>query len=796
MITEIADVLQQNRQIAYLLMQRYLEREQQLLLRSDLVEIFESFCRTEEGKELRDSVLDTILHTAQEAVIQSPSIFLALRDGVASWRYVQLHADDLFCRDIDVAEFLTVKERVVDGRQDQDEWALQVDLGPFERNFPRLKETRSIGRGVEFLNRHLSGQLFAQLGKGDDHLFKFLRVHQVRGQQLMLNNLVRDIEELRAALRKSEAILAKQSPEAEWETVGHELRQLGFERGWGATVARIAETMNLLSDILEAPSPDQLARFLARIPMISSIVVLSPHGYFGQANVLGKPDTGGQVVYILDQVRALEEEMRRSIQEQGLDITPKIIVITRLIPEATDCGCDQKIEAISGTHHAQILRVPFRDATGEVVPHWISRFKVWPYLERFAQETEKEILAELQERPDMVIGNYSDGNLVATLLSRSLGVTQCNIAHALEKTKYVYSDLYWREHEKEHSFACQFTADFIAMNMADFIITSTYQEIAGTAHGVGQYESYSAFSLPGLYRVVDGINVFDPKFNIVSPGADPEIFFPHSDGDRRPQELRDTVSDLLYGAQTAETRGELSDRDKPVIFTMSRLDRIKNAAGLVEWYGRSAALQDEANLFLVGGYIDPNLSQDGDEQAQIRRIHKLFDEYDLEDKVRWVPMQTDKNIVGEIYRCVADTRGAFVQPALFEAFGLTVIEAMSSGLPVFATRYGGPLESIENGVSGFHIDPNHGDRAATRMAEFLSAARADPAVWQGISTGAISRVQERYTWKLYASRLLALSRIYGFWRFNTDIEREETQRYMDMFYGLMYRPLASQIEQS
>ena len=32
---------------------------------------------------------------------------------------------------------------------------------------------------------------------------------------------------------------------------------------------------------------------------------------------------------------------------------------------------------------------------------------------------------------------------------------------------------------------------------------------------VGQYESNWAFTLPGLYRVVHGINVFDPEFNIV-----------------------------------------------------------------------------------------------------------------------------------------------------------------------------------------------------------------------------------------------------------------------------------------
>ena len=40
----------------------------------------------------------------------------------------------------------------------------------------------------------------------------------------------------------------------------------------------------------------------------------------------------------------------------------------------------------------------------------------------------------------------------------------------------------------------------------------------------------------------------------------------------------------------------------------------------------------------------------------------------------------------------ADKKGAFVQPALYEAFGLTVIEAMSCGLPTFATIRGGPAE--------------------------------------------------------------------------------------------------------
>ena len=41
--------------------------------------------------------------------------------------------------------------------------------------------------------------------------------------------------------------------------------------------------------------------------------------------------------------------------------------------------------------------------------------------------------------------------------------------------------------------------------------------------------------------------------------------------------------------------------------------------------------------------------------------------------------------------------------------------------------------------------------------------------------------------ELHAKKLLSLSRIYGFWRYITKLEREETRRYLDMFYGLMLR---------
>ena len=52
-------------------------------------------------------------------------------------------------------------------------------------------------------------------------------------------------------------------------------------------------------------------------------------------------------------------------------------------------------------------------------------------------------------------------------------------------------------------------------------------------------------------------------------------------------------------------------------------------------------------------------------------------------------------------------------------------------------------------------------------------------------------MNQRYTWKGYAERLMTLSRVYGFWRYVTDLERAETQRYLEMFYTLQFRPLAN-----
>ncbi|CAH1434148.1 unnamed protein product [Lactuca virosa] len=741
-------------------------------------------------KKLIEGPFGEVLKTAQEGIVFPPFVALAVRPRPGVWEYVRVDAYQLSVEQLTVSEYLVFKEELVG--QYNNSYVLELDFEPFNSTFPRPTRSSSIGNGVQFLNRHLSSSMFRSKDCLEP-LLDFLRTHRHDGHVMMLNDRIHSMTRLQSSMVKAEDYLSKLPPDTPYSEFQYELQGLGFERGWGNNAERILEMMHLLSDILQAPDPSILETFLGRIPMVFNVVILSIHGYFGQANVLGLPDTGGQIVYILDQVRALENEMLLKLKHQGLDIKPKILIVTRLIPDAKGTSCNQPLERVSGTEHTHILRVPFRTEKG-ILKKWISRFDVWPYLEKFAEDAASEISAELHGTPDLIIGNYSDGNLVASLLSYKMGVTQCNIAHALEKTKYPDSDLYWKKFDEKYHFSCQFTADLLAMNNADFIITSTYQEIAGTKNTVGQYESHSSFTLPGLYRVVHGIDVFDPKFNIVSPGADMSIYFSYTEKEKRLTSLHTTIAKLLYDPEQNEVHvGNLKDQSKPMIFSMARLDHVKNISGLVEWYAKSSKLRELANLVVVAGYINVKRSSDREEISEIEKMHELFKKYKLDGQVRWISAQTNRAQNGELYRYIADGRGIFVQPAFYEAFGLTVVESMTCGLPTFATCHGGPAEIIEDGVSGFHIDPYHPDSAAVTMVNFFQKCKEDPTYWVKISEGGLKRIHERYTWKIYSERLMTLAGVYSFWKYVSKLDRREIRRYLEMFYILKFRDLVKSV---
>lgn len=790
MLDNFDKIINENKKDFFRYLKRLSKKNRNLFVQGNLLDIFDEFANRNNLKKKEE--LRNCISMLQESVRIEDIICFDVREKIASSQFYRFNIEEQYFEKISPYEYLRVKELLVDNTSAHDVPTLQFKT--FYYKFPGVKDSKSIGSGVEFLNRYLSSKMLTQPEEIREKLFHFLSLHKYDSEQLILNDRIKNVDQLNIQIDKAIKYLKKLDDNIPYSEFKHYLQDLGFEKGLGSNVKRVLDTLTLLDDLLQKPDHIALKKFISNMPMIFRIAVISPHGYFGQDGVLGLPDTGGQVVYILDQVKALEKSLSESLRKAGVNASPKIIILSRLIPNAGRTNCNVRLEKVYNTKNCWILRVPFRTNNPALTDNWISRFEIWPYLEEFANDSAKELLAEFGSRPDLVIGNYSDGNLVATILSKRFGVTQCNIAHALEKSKYLYSAMYWKSHEDQYHFSLQFTADLIAMNSANFIITSSYQEIAGTESSIGQYESYKNYTLPDLYRVIDGISIHHPKFNIVPPGVNESIYFPYTKKDQRMKEIQDELNEIIFGSEGFDfVLGKLENPDLIPIFSMARLDKIKNITGLVKWFAESKELQEISNLIIVAGMINPENSSDSEEREQIHLIHNLINSHNLHSKIRWIGKHFKKDESGEIYRIIADRKGIFIQPALFEAFGLTVLEAMISGVPVFATKYGGPLEIIQDGSSGFHIDPMHEKETVETILQFFKKCKENDKHWLNISKKGIERVNSTYTWKLYSEKLLSLSKIYGFWRYTSDLEMSELNAYLDVLYHLLYKPMAKSL---
>ena len=123
----------------------------------------------------------------------------------------------------------------------------------------------------------------------------------------------------------------------------------------------------------------------------------------------------------------------------------------------------------------------------------------------------------------------------------------------------------------------------------------------------------------------------------------------------------------------------LQDPGKPALLALARPVARKNLAALLRAYGESPALQSRANLVLMAGTREDIDALDGDMAATLREILVLIDRYDLYGRVAY-PKTHDPEDVPAIYAYARVRGGLFVNPALNEPFGLTLLEASASGL--------------------------------------------------------------------------------------------------------------------
>lgn len=440
------------------------------------------------------------------------------------------------------------------------------------------------------------------------------------------------------------------------------------------------------------------------------VLSLSVHGLVRGTDIeLGRDaDTGGQVSYVVDQARALAAHPR----------VDRVDLVTRLVQDRrVDDAYARPTEPLAPG--ARIIRIPFGPR------RYLRKESLWPHLDSLLDQLTRYIRAE-GRIPDVIHGHYADAGYVGAQLSRLLGVPFIFTGHSLgrvKKARLLSGGGDEGTLDERYRFDQRFEAEELALETAALVITSTRQEVRE------QYESYDRYD-PG-------------RMEIIPPGVDLERFGPPSRFWTPP----DIVS---------QVRRFLTDPAKPVILALARADDRKNFQGLLEAYAATPGLRERANLVLIAGNRDDIREMDAAPRRVLNDILYLVDRHDLYGSVAY-PKHHRPDDVPDLYRMAAQSRGLFVNPALTEPFGLTLIEAAASGLPVVATNDGGPRDILEACGHGLLADPLDTEELGATLLEALS----DRSRWARWSKSGVANVHERFSWKSHARRYVGqVDRLY------------------------------------
>ncbi|MCF6249230.1 MAG: HAD-IIB family hydrolase [Desulfobacula sp.] len=438
------------------------------------------------------------------------------------------------------------------------------------------------------------------------------------------------------------------------------------------------------------------------------IQMFSIHGLLRAENMeLGyDADTGGQIKYVVELCKALSKHPR----------IRRLDLFTRLIADKT-CSNDYSCPIEFVNKKFRIVRVQCGGRK------YIRKELLWPFLDEFVDKTIKFIQQESRV-PDIVHGHYADGGYVTRELAGFFGIPFVYTGHSLghsKKMRLLAEGLGIGDMNKRLKIDKRIDVEENVLKFADIVITSTNQEIQG------QY---------GLYK-----NRTLPSYRVIPPGLDIDKFYPYT---------HDTFSSGRKKEEALFARSSLKRElnrffqypDKPIVLAVCRPDKRKNIEGLVQAYGENHDLQAMANLAVFAG-IRKDISKMGENERDVlTRMLLMMDKYNLYGKMAIPKKHNFEHEVPELYRIVADKKGVFVNPALTEPFGLTLLESLACGLPIVATNDGGPKDIISNCKSGSLVDP----KDTVAIAQAIKRLIAHSGFWNKQSKNGIMNTRKFYTW--------------------------------------------------
>ncbi len=412
-------------------------------------------------------------------------------------------------------------------------------------------------------------------------------------------------------------------------------------------------------------------------------------------------DTGGQIRYVVEMARALGEHPK----------VDRVDLITRqIIDPRVDEAYAHARETISDK--VALHRIPFGPR------RYLYKEKLWPYLDFFVDQ----MIAFFRRQgrvPDILHAHYADAGQAAGQLARILGIPFVFTGHSLGRVKrerLLAQGKSAEEIEERYALRTRVEAEEYALETASMVVASTFQEVED------QYQHYDHY--------------MPERMEVIPPGVDLSSFSTDLSADEHPA-VRERISRFL------------DDPSKPMILAMARPDERKNLEQLIHVYGQSPELRERANLALILGHRDDIREMAPAQRRIMQRLLVLIDTYDLYGQISYPKAQNPEE-VPSYYRLAAETGGIFVNIALTEPFGLTLLEAGASGLPVVATNDGGPRDILANCRHGLLVDPL--DREAIEKALLCTLDDRDRyAEW--VRSG-VSGTREHYSWATHVDRYM------------------------------------------
>ncbi|MEA3506097.1 MAG: glycosyltransferase [Elusimicrobiota bacterium] len=446
--------------------------------------------------------------------------------------------------------------------------------------------------------------------------------------------------------------------------------------------------------------------------------LLNPQGHVRWENlqIASHPDTGGQTVYII--------ELARELGKLGV----KVDIFTRYFNDPDWPGYDKEIEEYSD--NLRIIRI--KCGPGD---KFVRKEELWPFMKDYSAGI-KDFYEKEGVSADIFSSHYADGGLSGAMMKESMGIPYTHTGHSLGGEKMDKLNLSRSNYEminKNFKFHLRISAERVAFRNAAAIMASTTEEVT-KQYGHHVYED----------AVKD-----TAKFNIIPPGIGPKQFFSYHKEEKEKETYEKAVKKIKG---QIEKYIDEDRRELPCIFSAARFDAKKNPTGLLRAYASSEELQKNTNVLIVAGNVDEPLNPENRDKFKehekfiIEDLAGIMKNWNLEGKVCFSPGLDYVNEMPYVYRYAGRSKWIFVNPALQEPFGLTIIEAMASGLPVAATQNGGPSEILKGGQYGVLVEPTLPHSLKKGLEKLLIAGQ-----WKKFSNAGMERVKEKFTWDIAAA---------------------------------------------